>query len=114
MKYLAIIFLATLCVAVQAQDLATEFGRITEPLKGKIAARYFKLQELQPGAKGKVKFALYIDGRGDLTGCRVKYSDLNNPEFEQSICDLFKTLNYSAMSVKSVEFVSESQFYSVN
>ncbi|MEY4590034.1 MAG: hypothetical protein RL497_2110 [Pseudomonadota bacterium] len=113
MKCLTVFFLLILSALVQAQDLSKEFAKVAEPLKGKISARYIELLRVAPGAKGKVAFEIYISKNGNLKSCTVKHSDFNKPNFEQSICDLYKSINYSSMSVKQVKFVYENQFFSM-
>jgi len=75
--------------------------------------QYNKLLKSKPDASGEVSFRLNISKNGDIENCIAVTSQLSAPDFEKSICEIYKSLNYNKISEKPSEFVYKQQFLSI-
>ena len=96
-KIVLIVFLLFLSFDIMAQDSEEKFKSIVKSVKGRIYAEYNKALKDYPGMKGKVEFNVSINQQGNLNGCYVLSSEVNNVELEDKICNVLKSKSYQAL-----------------
>jgi hypothetical protein len=77
--------------------------------KGAIYALYGRALRETPGLKGKIVFEIGIATSGEVSSCRIKYSELNHPDLEAKLVERIKLFRFPPRQspttvVKPVDF----------
>ena len=99
-KWIALIL--TMSAAVAAADNSREnFEIVFDRNKGGIYQEYKNSLQQYPNLKGKVVFAIDIAKSGEVTGCRVRSTELRNPDLERRLCARIALMKFEPRSEAS-------------
>lgn len=108
-KILALILLSLSGLAAAADSQDREFNKVFDANKGKLYAAYSRALRDNPRLAGKTVFEIDIAKTGDVTACRVQYSNMGAPDLQKNFCDRLSQMKFrprdAAMTAtKTVEF----------
>lgn len=79
--------------------------------KAAFESLYQRALRQNPGLQGAVVFELTILPSGKVSACRVKSSELNDPELESKLVSRIKLLEFGADEVPTITVVNPLRFY---
>lgn len=95
-RFSPIVLIAALLVAT-ASSIATADEAVEQSFdrnKGAIYALYARALRDNPKLSGKVVFEIGIGTGGEVTACRIKSSELNDPDFEAKLVARIKLFRF--------------------
>jgi hypothetical protein len=85
-------FAGGLAFAADTQD--PEINRAFDRGKGRLYAEYAKALKVNPRLQGKIIFEIDIATTGDVSACRVQFSNLGDADLNRRLCDRMSQLKF--------------------
>ena len=89
---------------------SSEVRQILDSNKGAIFALYSRALRDNPSLQGKVVLEIVIAPSGEVTGCRVLSSELNDPELERKLVARIKLIHFPAQDVDTLTITDPIDF----
>jgi protein TonB len=89
---------------------ASEVRQILDSNKGSIFSLYSRALRENPNLQGKVVLEIVIAPSGEVTGCRILSSELNDPELEKKLVARIKSIHFPAQDVDTMTVTHPIEF----
>lgn len=89
----------------------SDVAQVLDANKSAIFALYTRALRDNPDLQGKVVLELVIAPTGEVTGCRVVSSELNDPELERKLVARIKLIHFPAMDVEPLTVTHPIEFF---
>lgn len=89
----------------------SDVAQILDANKGAVFALYTRALRDNPNLQGKVVMELVIAPTGEVTGCRIVSSELNDPDLERKLVARIKLIRFPAMDVEPLTVTHPIEFF---
>ena len=105
---LTLLLMITGGLAAAADTRDADIDKVFDRHKGKVYATYRRAMGDNP-RNGKFVFEIDVAQSGDVTACRVRFSDLDDARLERDLCDQLSRIQFNPRAaritaIKTLEF----------